>query len=118
MQIGNFVAIVLMLPFVMVVCVIMSNAGTPNPPHAGATIIFLIISTFTMLGSFIYIIVKNATYLNNTFLIQWSYRHPIAFRCTLAILCLVFVLVFSFLSKKHTPLQKEVRLNLIFDTAT
>jgi hypothetical protein len=103
MQKGNRNALALMLPFIFVIGIFLSSPGKHSNPNAGAFTIAIIFSFFTFIGSFIYLIVKNANYLNYSAPIQWFNRHKKPIRIILAILLLFTIYAKLTKPQIHAP---------------
>lgn len=102
MKIGNIIAGALLLPFIVVSYILISTAGNSSHKHDGAIIISMIISTFTFLGSALYLVIINANRLENSSIVKLNHKCYKYIRVTILIL-LAIVSIITLSPSKHPP---------------
>lgn len=103
----------LLAPFFIVVTLSITGLTPRDPANDGIFVIVLILSVYTLLGSFVYLIVKNADYLSNSAVVRILYRHNGVIRICLLILLAFVTAVVAFVPKKRIATVRDMRVSSV-----
>lgn len=100
MRKGNIIAFLVIIPFVVVVYILLTTAGT-HVKHEGALIICTLLSVLSLPFSTGYLIITNADYIGDTKIVKFTNRHITGIRTTIWILGLIVFVIIFFVPKPH-----------------
>jgi hypothetical protein len=110
MRKGNLIACLSLIPFVIVVYLLLANAGT-HVKHEGALIICAIFSFFSLPFSVGYLVISNGDCIEKTSVVQFVYKHRMIVRAVVLVIGSIVFLAVSFTPNNHKSTLQTGRMN-------